>query len=151
MAKAYGDDLRRKFLSAYDQGAGTLDELADRFVVSLGWAKKISAQRNHTGQAERVRHKPGRKRQAGAEADKQVIAWVRTQPDLTLAELSAKLNREVSVQLSRGRVWYLVRRLGLRLKKVAPRQRARHRSQPQAPRRVRRQDPDDRAGAADLP
>ena len=117
MAKAYGDDLRRKFLSAYDEGAGTLEELADRFVVSLGWAKKISAQRNRTGQAERVRHQPGRKPRAGAEAEKQVMAWVRAQPDLTLAELSAKLNREASVVLSRGRVWYLVRRLGLRLKK----------------------------------
>lgn len=117
MAKAYGDDLRRKFLSAYDEGAGTLEELAERFMVSLGWAKKISAQRNRTGQAERVRHQPGRKRRGGAEAEKQVIAWVRAQPDLTLAELSAKLNREASVVLSRGRVWYLVRRLGLRLKK----------------------------------
>ena len=117
MAKAYGDDLRRKFLSAYDEGAGTLEELAERFVVSLGWAKKISAQRNRTGQAERVRHRPGRKPQAGAEAERQLIAWVRAQPDLTLAELSAKLNRDASVVLSRGRVWYLVRRLGLRLKK----------------------------------
>lgn len=117
MAKAYGDDLRRKFLSAYDQGADTLEELAERFVVSLGWAKKISAQRNRTGQAERVRHQPGRKPHAGAEAEKQVVAWVRAQPDLTLAELAGKLNREASVVLSRGRVWYLVRKLGLRLKK----------------------------------
>jgi transposase len=117
MAKAYGDDLRRKFLSAYDEGAGTLEELAEGFMVSLGWAKKISAQRNRTGQAERVRHRPGRKPQAGAEAEKQVVAWVRAQPDLTLAELSAKLKREAAVVLSRGRVWYLVRRLGLRLKK----------------------------------
>jgi len=117
MARAYGDDLRRKFLSAYDQGAGTLEELAERFVVSLGWAKKISAQRNRTGQVERVPHQPGRKPHAGAEAERQVTAWVRAQPDLTLAELSAKLDREASVALSRGRVWYLVRKLGLRLKK----------------------------------
>jgi hypothetical protein len=34
MAKAYGDDLRRKFLLAYDQGEETLEELADRFLVS---------------------------------------------------------------------------------------------------------------------
>ena len=117
MAKAYGDDLRRKFLSAYDQGAETLEELAERFVVSLGWAKKISAQRKRTGQAERVPHQPGRKPHAGVETEKQVVAWVRAQPDLTLAELAAKLNSEASVVLSRGRVWYLVRKLGLRLKK----------------------------------
>jgi len=58
MGRPYGDDLRRKFLSAYDEGESTLEELAERFLVSLGWAKKISAQRNRTGQAERVPHRP---------------------------------------------------------------------------------------------
>ncbi len=48
----YGDDLRRKLLSAYGAGGGTLEELAERFVVSLGLAKKISPQQNRTGQAE---------------------------------------------------------------------------------------------------
>ena len=76
MAKPYGDDLRRKFLLAYDQGEETLEELADRFLVSVGWAKKISAQRNRTGQAERVPHQPGRKSRAGAEAQQQVMDWV---------------------------------------------------------------------------
>ena len=54
MGKPLGDDLRRKLLFAYDQGEGTLEELAGRFLVSVGWAKKISAARNRTGQAERV-------------------------------------------------------------------------------------------------
>ncbi len=117
MARAYEDDLRRKFLLAYDQGAGTLEELAKQFVVSLGWAKKISAQRKRSGQAERVAHQPGRKPHAGAEAQAQLIGWVAAQPDLTLAQLQAKLNNDASVSISRGRVWYLVRKLGLRLKK----------------------------------
>ena len=60
MGKTLGDDLRRKLLFAYDQGEGTLEDLASRFLVSVGWAKKISAARNRTGQAERVPHKPGR-------------------------------------------------------------------------------------------
>src|ERR1019366_7777297 len=72
MAKPYGDDLRRKFLLASDQGEETLEELADRFLVSVGWAKKISAQRNRTGQAERVPHQPGRKLRAGPEVQRQV-------------------------------------------------------------------------------
>ena len=117
MARAYADDLRRKFFSAYDQGGGTLEELAENFSVSLGWAKKISAQRNRTGQAERVPHQPGRKPRVGAEGQKQVMAWVSEQPDLTLAEIQAKLLREASIVLSRGRVWYLLRKLELRLKK----------------------------------
>ncbi len=54
MVRAYKDDLRRKFLTAYDQGNGTPEELAELFGVSLGWTKKISAQRRHSGQSERV-------------------------------------------------------------------------------------------------
>jgi hypothetical protein len=46
---------------AYDRGEETLEELADRFLVSVGWTKKIFPQRNRTGQAERVPHRPGRK------------------------------------------------------------------------------------------
>jgi transposase len=87
MARAYGDDLRRKFLSAYDRGESSLEELARLFLVSVGWAKKISAQRKRTGQAERVRHQPGRKPHAGVEAQQQVSAWIGAKPDLTLAEI----------------------------------------------------------------
>ena len=59
MAKPYGDDLRRKFLLAYDQDEETLEELADRFLVSVGWAKKISAQRNRTGKPSACRTNQG--------------------------------------------------------------------------------------------
>jgi transposase len=117
MARAYGDDLRRKFLSAYDQGEETLEELADRFLVSLGWAKKISAQRNRSGQAERVPHQPGRKPHAGLEAQGQVTAWIEAKPDLTLAEIQVKLSKEAGVKLSLPQIWHLLRKLGLRLKK----------------------------------
>jgi transposase len=117
MAKAYGDDLRRKFLLAYDQGGGTLEELANRFLVSLGWAKKISAQRNRSGRAERVPHLAGRKWKTGAEAQRQVMDWVAAKPDLTLAQLQAKLHGEAGVSLSSGRIWHLLKKLGLRLKK----------------------------------
>jgi transposase len=117
MGKALGDDLCRKLLFAYDQGEGTLEELASRFVVSVGWAKKISAARNRTGQAERVPHKPGRKPHAGTAAQQQVRAWFIHQPDLTLAEVQQKLLSETGVSLSLPQVWKLLRKLGLRLKK----------------------------------
>ena len=41
MARAYSNDLRRKFLQAYDEGEDTLAELAEQFRVSLGWAKRF--------------------------------------------------------------------------------------------------------------
>jgi len=87
----------RKFLLAYDRGEETLEELADRFLVSVGWGKKISAQRNRTGQAERVPHQPGRKWRADAEVQRQVMGWLASKPDLTLAQLQAKLHSEAGI------------------------------------------------------
>jgi len=117
MGRPYGDDLRRKFLFAYDQGEGTLEELAGRFLVSVGWAKKISAQRNRTGTAERVPHRPGRKPRVGPELHPKVLAWVGAECDLTLAELQTRLRSEAGVSLSLPQIWHLLRKLGLRLKK----------------------------------
>jgi len=117
MGKPLGDDLRRKLLSAYDQGEGTLEELSDRFLVSLGWAKKISAARNRSGQAERVPHKPGRKPRVGVEQRELVKTWVASQPDLTLVEIKSKLQTEAGITLGVPRVWRLLRKLNLRLKK----------------------------------
>lgn len=117
MARCYGDDLRRKLLNAYDRGEGTLTQLAERFSVSVGWARKISSQRKRTGQAERVPHRPGRKLRAGPEAQQQVRTWFAAQPDMTLAEVQARLKSEAGVQISLPQIWFLLRRLGLRLKK----------------------------------
>ena len=52
MARAYSNDLRRKFWEANDEKEGTLEKLADQFRVSLGWAKKISARRTRTGEVD---------------------------------------------------------------------------------------------------
>jgi transposase len=126
MGIPYGDHLRRKFLSAYDRGEETLEELAGLFLVSVGWAKKVSAQRNRTGKAERVPHQPGRKPRVGPELHPKVLAWVQAEPDLTLAQLQAKLHSEAGVSLSLPQIWHLLGKLNLRLKKVAPRQRTGH-------------------------
>jgi transposase len=117
MGKPYGDDLRRKFLFAYDQGEGTLEDLAGRFSVSLGWAKKISAQRNHTGRAERIPYHAGRKPAVGSAMHPQVKAWFLAQPDLTLAEVQEKLKQEASIPLSQPQISRLLQKLDLRLKK----------------------------------
>jgi transposase len=117
MGKPLADDLRRKLLFAYDQGDGSLPELAVRFLVSLGWAKKISAARKRTGQAERLPHKPGRKPRAGVDQQQKIRDWFQQQPDLTLAEVQQKLLLEAAVTLSQTQIGKLLQKLGLRLKK----------------------------------
>jgi transposase len=117
MAKAYGDDLRRKFLTAYENGDGTLEELAEDFRVSLGWAKKISAAHTRTGVMERRVHRPGRKAVVGEEQRKHLLAWIASEPDLTLAQLQLRLDQQAGVAVSQVAIWRWLKRLGLRLKK----------------------------------
>ena len=117
MAKPYDDDLRRKFLAAYDRGEGSIPVLSARFGVSVPWGWKISAARKRSGQAERVRHHPGRKRKVDAAVERQVLSWVQERTDLTLEQLQVKLHEQAAISLCLSAVWLLVRRLGLRLKK----------------------------------
>jgi len=54
MAQPYSNDLRRKFLEAYEAGAGSLNKLAKQFRVSLQYGKKIRGQLKRTGLRGRV-------------------------------------------------------------------------------------------------
>lgn len=117
MAKPYSNDLRRKFLQSYDRGKASLRELAEQYGVSLGWAKKISARRNRTGQVDFVPYHRGRKSRVTEEVQQWLRMRVREQPDLTLAELQQELAGEQKVQLSVPRLWWVLKDLDLRLKK----------------------------------
>ena len=118
MAKAYSDDLRRKLLEAHDEGEGTLEDLAERFRVSVSFAGKISAVYSRTGKMERP---PGGKRGRVSKVTKEIEDYLRAavtaQADLTLAELQLRLYQEKQLEISIGWLWGVLRRLGLRLKK----------------------------------
>jgi transposase len=117
MAKSYGDDLRRKLLQAHDRGEGSLEQLAQRFSVSAPWAWKISAQRKRSGQMERVEQRRGGNRKVTTEVEQRLRGWVQAQPDLTLKELQQKLEKAHHLHVSIGRLWQVLRQMGLRLKK----------------------------------
>jgi transposase len=117
MARAYANDLRRKFLQAYEQGKGTLEELAEQFGVSEGWAKKVSATRTRTGQIERPPWRRGPVSRVTVALQDWMGEQIRKQPDLTLMELQEQLQAVKGVSLSIGRLWLALRQMGLRLKK----------------------------------
>ena len=117
MAKAYSDDLRRRFLSAYEQGEGTLEELAERFMVSLAYGKKLRGQLQRTGQMERVEQRRGTPRKLLDQPREQLRHWLVAVPDLTLDQLQQKLGEDCGVQISRAQVARALKRMGLRLKK----------------------------------
>ena len=118
MARAYSDDLRRKLLEAYEEKAGSLTELAARFRVSVSWAKTISATRKRTGRMEKPAAGPrGPRSRLTPEVREQLGGWIRQQPDLTLMEMRQRLSAELQVSVSMGRLWTVIREMGLRLKK----------------------------------
>jgi len=117
MAKAYSDDLRRRFLSAYEQGEGTLEELSERFVVSLAYGKKLRGQFQRTGQMDRVEQRRGTPRKLLDEPREQLRRWLVAVPDLTLDQLQERLREDRGLTISRAQVARALKRMGLRLKK----------------------------------
>jgi transposase len=118
MATTYSDDLRIKVLEAYDDGEGTLAEMAERFRVSEGWVKKISAARLRTGKMERV---AGAKRGPASKITPEIRTFlsnaVKGKNDSTLAELQLRLFEEKQLEVSIGRLWSVLDELNLRFKK----------------------------------
>ncbi len=118
MPQTYSNDLRRKFFAAYDSGEGTLEEVAERFRVSVGWAKKISARRTRTGEIHAPGWRGGRPNRVTAAVREWIREQIGRQPDITFRELQEGLERAQRLHWSVGWLWrVVVRQLGLRLKK----------------------------------
>jgi transposase len=108
--KPYSMDLRERVLAACDAGSGT-KAVAERFAVSESWVRRLKQQRR-SGQ---TGPKPPRNRRApklAPHADA-IRALIAATPDLTLAEIRARLGLTVAL----GTLWAAVARLGLTVKK----------------------------------
>src|SRR3974390_715307 len=114
MARPYSDDLRQKLLEAYDQGKGSLAELAERFGVGLAWAWKLPPAGKRPGRTERPTYQPGPKRRI----DEQLLAGLlRDHADATLVELQAELKKKSGLGFSTQHLWRGRKRDGVRFKK----------------------------------
>jgi transposase len=104
-------------LQAYEHGEGSLEQLADRFAVSHGFAKKIRQQQRKSGKMERpvrVYSTPGRLTEPMLE---DLRRWVKERPDLILVELQEKTQQTHPVKVSLSTIFRGLKKLGLRLKK----------------------------------
>jgi len=113
MRKTLSVDLRERIVAAYDAREGTREEVAKRFRVSLGMVKKLLGQRTRTGDL-RPRHRfSGRKARLMPEQGSRLKQLIAREPDLTLAEMKARLELSCTV----AAVHWVVTRLGLTYKK----------------------------------
>jgi transposase len=92
--KPFSIDLRQRILDAYDAGEGTRLQIAKRFSVSLGFVKKILAQRKATGSIAPI-PRPGRPPVFSGDVLKRLEDFVSRNPDATLAEIQDHFSDEV--------------------------------------------------------
>lgn len=89
--KTMSMDLRERIVAAYDAGATTRMNVAERFGVSLGMVKKLLRQRKRTGDL-RPRHRfSGRKPMIVEAHRRRMRELLGQRPDMTLAELRTAL------------------------------------------------------------
>jgi len=109
MAAAYSDDLRDRVLAACDRGMET-HEVAELFLVSPAWVRRVKQCRRETG---RTRPLPVGGRRPH-KIDRVLLAeLVRAQPDATLKELRQRLG----VPCALSSIWHALDALKLSFKK----------------------------------
>ncbi len=106
-------DLRQRILTAYDNGEGTRQQIAERFCVSLGMVKKLIQQRSKTGCIKHRHHLAGRKKMIVAEHRIAIRQHLRRKSDMTLAELREALG----LQCTLPAIHYVLEDMGLTYKK----------------------------------
>jgi transposase len=118
MGRAYSDDLRVRILEADERGEGSCRVLAKRFGVSWEYVRKLRRQQAATGQKARVaQSRYGIRSKVSEPVQTHMLELIKSQPDLTLAELRERIRSDKGVSMSWGLVHLWVARLGLRRKK----------------------------------
>lgn len=121
---AYSQDLRDRVLRGLARGDRPVD-IARRLEVTRVWVYQVKDRYESSG--ERCSHKVGGYRRSRL-ADKKVLLhdWIKTQPDLTLAEMCERL-AEHGVVIKVSALWHQLDKWNLSFKKNPARQRTRAR------------------------
>lgn len=106
-------DLRQRIVATYDEGKWTQEEVAKRFRVSLGMIKKLLLQRRRTGHIEARHRFSGRKAKLLPEKGQELKGLVAREPDITLAEIKARLGLACTIPA----IHQVLVKLGLTYKK----------------------------------
>lgn len=104
-------DLRERVLAACDAGAGT-KAVAARFAVSESWVRRLK-QRRAAGAGVAPKSSRNKRVPLLAARAEEIRTLIAATPDLTLAEIRARLGLTVAL----ATLWATVARLGLTVKK----------------------------------
>jgi len=115
----YSLDLRQRHVQAYDQGQGSISEIATRFGVGTAFVKKMLRQWRLTRDLAPLAHGGGKPPSLTPRQRQLLKRKVREQSDISLAELQNLLDETESVQVHVSTISRALSGLGLPLKKRA--------------------------------
>ena len=122
MGKPYSNDLRSSVIQAIEAGH-TYQEVAELCGVSVSSVSRFLSRFRRTGNVKPEKF-GGYKGYALEEHASLIMAWVRAQPDITLAEIQDRLAAQ-KVIVSQTSVFRFLRHLDLTFKKKSARGRTR--------------------------
>ena len=123
MTRSYSTDLRVRVIKSISGGL-TRRKAAARFGVGVSTAIKWYQRYCETGEvAARKQGQPGGSKLDAHEA--YILALVAERPDISLAEIAARLAEKRAVSACPATVWYFLERRGISFKKNRARRRTR--------------------------
>lgn len=116
--QAYSLDLRQRIVQAYEQGQGSIPEIAQRFSVSPAFVSKMLRQWRESSDLAPLPHGGG-KPSSLSKRHLQLLRHKAQQSDASLAELQQLLSDEHQVNVHISTISRALARLGLPRKKSA--------------------------------
>ncbi len=115
--KPYSEDLRQRIVDAYEACAGSVRELAKRFVVDPKTVQNYLNLKRETGGVASRPHGGGPEPKLDDASVQMVRTLVEEKNDRTHAEIAKELETRINVKVGRATVWRTLERLGLTRKK----------------------------------
>ena len=113
----YSCDLRAKIVTLYEQGAGSIRQLAKRFQVSPDCVRRLLNHDRAHGQVAPLPYRRGPKPRLKRAHDEVLKALVEADNDATLNDLARRLKQATGVEVSASTISRALSRLNLSRKK----------------------------------
>jgi putative transposase len=117
MARAYSEDLRIRIVKAYEQGLGSIREIAQQFQVGKTFVSKLLQRWQEKGSVSPLPQGGGVKSKLESVHLEKLQKMVEEKNDITLAELKEGLKQSTGLEISVPTVHRGLEKLGLSRKK----------------------------------
>jgi transposase len=119
MARAYGQDLRDRVIDAGTSARAAAERFGVGIATAIVWTRRAR-------DGERSARKQGQPKRSKLDPHRDfLLGLIEAEPDITIAEMQARLAGEAGVSASVGTIWTFLDRAGLTFKKRPPTPRSR--------------------------